>query len=356
MERHVGGRIIPRLADHRFQRKGNHRHNGEKYREDDQKNGDRPVRPTKLHKGSLPALAGDGGKRLPLSRKALIDPKDQAAQHNGNEGDNISLPLIPRLDQCAHLGGECKHPHCRPQEDRHRIAGKPGRKNQQEGGQDRRHDDRDRNPSDDRSPPRLENGGAFFQCGIHIFQDAPNEQIGKGRIVQPDDNDHGEQAEHKPFRHADAKQRFHHTHNASTDFAVLKHIRPEQGERPGRHHVGKNENGRDKLFALQIRAGNEPGNRPSHKDPQHTGACSHDQRILQRDPEIHAAPFIPGKQLLKVMERPGADRQPQHFFLRSRMDGKHVHQHRHHGEKRKHDQRDQCNQQYNIGRFGKKGP
>ena len=151
--------------------------------------------------------------------------------------------------------------------------------------------------------------------------------------MQADHHDHREKPEHKPFRHADSENGFHHADDTASHLAVLEHIRPEQGKRPRGHHVGKDENSGNEFLAFQIRSCNKPGDRTANCDSENAGTRRHYQRVFQRHPEVDAAPLISGKQFPEMMSRPGSHCKTKHFFLRARMHSEHIRQHRHHREK-----------------------
>ena len=356
VERHVARAVIAGLTDDRFQREGDQRHDGEERREDDQQYADGPVGLVQLDQRNLAALAGDGGEGFALAGEALVDAQNQAAQQDGDKRDDVALPLIARLNQRAHLGGERVALDRRAEEHRYGVGAEAAGEDQQEGREDGGHDDRDGHAADDRRAAGLEDRRAFLERRVHVFEDAADEQVRERGIMQPRDDNHREQAVDEPLRHAYAEDGFHHADVAAADPAVLEHVRPEQGERPRGHHVGEDEDRRDELFALEVGSRDEPRDRAAHRDAQNARAERDDQRIAERLPEVDLTPIVPGEELLEMPERGGADRQAQQLLFRADVHGEHVAQHRRHRQQAEQHQHDQKEDKQQVGRFGDERP
>ena len=355
MERHVGEAVIARLADDALQREADERHDRHEQDEHDERDGDGPIRAPELHQRDLTALARHRGEGLALAGEPLVDAQNDAAQQDGDERDDVALPLIARLNERAHLGGEGVALDRRAQEHRHGVGAEAGGEDQQEGREDGRHDDGDRHAADDRGAVGLEDGGALLERGVHVFEDAADEQIRERRVVQADDHDHREQAVDEPLRHADAEDGFHHADVAAADAAVLEHVGPEEGERPRGHHVGEDEHGGDELLAPEIRARHEPRDGAADGDAQQARAEGDDEGVAQRIPEVDAAPLVALEQVPKVDEREGAGGQARDLFLGAQMDGEHVAEHGDHREEGEHDEHAQEEHEQQVSGLAHEG-
>lgn len=123
-------------------------------------------------------------KDLRLPGEMLVDAQDQAAQQDGDKRDDVALTLIAGLNQRTHLGGERIALHRRAEEHGHGVRAEAAGKDQQEGRENRGHDDRDGHAADNRRAAGLENRCAFLKCRIHIFENAADEQIRERGVMQ----------------------------------------------------------------------------------------------------------------------------------------------------------------------------
>lgn len=150
MQRHVAQAVIAGLADDGFQRKGDQRHDGEKRREDDEHNADGQLALRSLTSRTWPLLPVTVVKDLRLPVKCWLTAQNQAAQQDGDKRDDVALTLIAGLNQRAHLGGERIALHRRAEEHGHGVRAEAAGKDQQEGRENRGHDNRDGHAADNR--------------------------------------------------------------------------------------------------------------------------------------------------------------------------------------------------------------
>ena len=118
----------------------------------------------------------------------------------------------------------------------HRTA-----KNQQNGRQDGRLDHGQCDAGHDAPLGCIQDGSCFLQIGIHILEDAANQDIGKGCIVKAQHHQAREHALTPPQRHFDAEQGCQQTVGRSGNSIGVKQVLPDNRQRPLGHDIRENE-------------------------------------------------------------------------------------------------------------------
>ena len=175
---------------------------------------------------------------------------------------------------------------------RHRVRAHRAAEDQQNGGQNRGLDHRKRNAEHGLPLGRVENGRGLFKIGVHVAENAADEDIGERRVVQAQNHQAREQALAPPHRHVDAEQGGKQTVGRAGDGVGVKQVLPHDGQRPLRHDVRENKDGAQIFSPRKVGARNQKRKQPAVENGHHARADSEKHRIEKRRPQIrlcHAA-------------------------------------------------------------------
>ena len=277
--------VIARDHTAGFQRKRDERQNGAEQADENDDDPHDILACRQVDVGDLPGLSGNRRERFALAGHILVDQQDRDAEYDHDDRHDISLTVIAAVDEALHVSGE--HFHGPADVLRHGIGAHRAGEHEQEGGHQRGQHDGESDAVDDLGAGGLEHGRRLFEVGVHVAQDAADEDIGEGRIMQPEHDRAGHQPVDEPFRHTEPRNVIQHPAPARTDVRVLPEILPEGRKRPARHNVREHEDGRDDLLALHVGAGDEKGDDPAVYDGDNARQNRHENGIEQRLPEVY---------------------------------------------------------------------
>ena len=133
---------------------------------------------------------------------------------------------------------------------------------------------------------RVENGGGFLKVGVHVAENAADEDVGEGGVVQAEDDDAREQALAPPHGHLNAQRRGEQAVGGAGDGVGVEDVLPDDGERPLGHDVGEDEDGAEVFLPREIGARDEEGEEPAVDDRHEAAAYRQEYRVPQRRPEV----------------------------------------------------------------------
>ena len=131
----------------------------------------------------------------------LIHRQNQNAENHHNNSQNAGLTCIFGV-QGNILGGK----RCQPQIMGNRITSHCASEYKKNGGENRRLNHREGNPAHNLPPGRIENSRRLLQVGIHIPENSSNQNIGKGRVMESQNNGAGNQSLTPPLRCLKSRQ------------------------------------------------------------------------------------------------------------------------------------------------------
>ena len=155
---------------------------------------------------------------------------------------------------------------------RDRVGAHRAAEDQQDRGEDRRLYHRQGDPGHDAPFRGVQNGGRFLKVGVHIPENAADQDVGERRIVKPENDKAGEEAFAPPDRHVDAEERGQKAVRRSGDLVGVEEMLPYDRQRPLRHDIGENENRADIFFPREIRPGDQEGDDAAEEDRDDAGA------------------------------------------------------------------------------------
>ena len=169
---------------------------------------------------------------------------------------------------------------------RHRIGAHRRGEDQQHGAQHRGLDQRQRHARENLEPRRAHDGGRLLEVGVHVAEDAADEDVRERRVVQREHHDAGEQPLAPPQRHAHAEDGGEQTVGGAGHGVGIEQILPDDRQRPLRHDVGKDEDGAEVLLEAHVRARDQVGEHAAVDDRAHAGEHGQEHRVEQRRPEV----------------------------------------------------------------------
>ena len=89
----------------------------------------------------------------------------------------------------------------------------------------------------------IQNGSGFLKVSVHITEDAADEDIGKGRIVQAQYDQAGEQTLAPPQRHLNIEQGGEQTVAGAGNGIGIEKVLPHDRQSPLGHDVGEDKDG-----------------------------------------------------------------------------------------------------------------
>ena len=188
--------------------------------------------------GNLAGLAGDGGVVFPAGQRQLVQQHDGHAENHHDDGQHRGLAGV--LGVHGHIlggqGGEA-------QIMRHRVGAHGAAEHQQNGGEDGGLDHGQGDPGHGLPLGGIQDGGRLLQVGIHVPENAADEDVGKGGIVQAQHHQAGEQPLAPPFGHLNAKEAGKQAVGGAGDGIGVEQVLPHHSQCPLGHDVGENENG-----------------------------------------------------------------------------------------------------------------
>ena len=231
--------------------------------------------------GDLAGLAGDGGIALSALQAQLVEQHDGHAEDHHNDGQNAGLAGV--LGVHGHIlggqGGET-------QVVGHRVGTHGTAEHQQDGGQNGGLDHGQGDAPHDPPLGGVQNGGRLLQVGVHVPEDAADEDVGKGGVVQSQHHQTGEQPLAPPDRHIDAQGSGQQAVGGAGDSVGVEHILPHHRQGPLGHDVGEDKNRAEVFAPGQVGAGNEEGEQPAEHDGHHAGAHRQQHRVDERHPQV----------------------------------------------------------------------
>ena len=138
----------------------------------------------------------------------------------------------------------------------------------------------------------VQNGGGFLQVGIHVAEDAADEDVGKGGVVQAQHHHAGEQTLAPPHGHLNAEEGGQQPVGGAGDGVGVKQILPHHSQGPLGHDVGEDKDGTDVLAPCHVGAGDQEGHNAAEENGNDAGAHRQQNRIEQGRPQVgfrHAA-------------------------------------------------------------------
>ena len=151
--------------------------------------------------GDLTGFPGDGGVALAAGQAHLVEHHDRHTEDHHDDRQDGSFTRILRVHRNI-LGGKCGQ----AQVMRHRIGPHGGAEHQQNGGKDRRADHRQSHTGHDLPFRRIQDRGRLFQVGIHVLEDAADQNIGKRGVVKSENHQAREKTLTPPFWHRYSEQ------------------------------------------------------------------------------------------------------------------------------------------------------
>ena len=280
--------IVAGVGQEGFKRKGNDGENtGEEGKDHQYYRNDIFARFAQVDLGNLAGFAGDGGIVLAAVQGNLVQQHDRHAEDHHDDGQDAGLTGV--LGVHGHiLGGE----RAQAQVMGHGIGAHGAAEDQQDGGENGGLDHGQGYAPHGLPLGSIQNGGRLLQVGIHISENAADEDIGKGRIVQSQNHQAGEQALAPPHRHIDAEQGGEQAVGGAGDGIGIKQVLPHHGQGPLGHDVGKDKDGGQVFPPGQIGSGDQEGNQSAIKDRHQASADSQQNGVQQRRPQVglgHAA-------------------------------------------------------------------
>ena len=258
----------------------------------------------------LAGLSGDGGVVLAAPDAQLVGEHDRDAEEHHDDRQDAGLAGV--LVVHGHvLGGQ----RGKVQVVRNGVASHRAAEDQQDRGEDGRLDHRDRD-AQHRLPLRgVEDGRRLLEVGIHVAEDAADEDVGEGGVVQSEDHHAGEQSHAPPCRHHDAEGRQQSVGRAC-DCIGREHVLPDDREGPLGHDVGEYEDGAQVFPGLEVRPCDQEGEDASieYRDGARTDRQPY--RVEQRLPEV-ALRERRGEQVYVVGQRIAAAASGKVFVYRS---------------------------------------
>ena len=125
----------------------------------------------------------------------------------------------------------------------------------------------------------VQNGGRFLQVGVHVAEDAADEDVGKGGVVQAQHHHAGEQALAPPHGHLYAEEGGQQSVGGAGDGVGVKQILPHHGQGPLGHDVGEDKDGTDVLAPCHVGAGDQEGHNAAEENGNDAGAHRQQNRI-----------------------------------------------------------------------------
>ena len=195
-------------------------------------------RPAQVDLGDLAGLAGDGGVVFAGLQAELVEEHDGHAEDHHDDGQDAGLAGV--LGVHGHiLGGQGGQ----PQIVGHGVGAHGAAEHQQDGGQNGGLDHGQGDPAHDLPLGGVQNGGRLLQVSVHVAEDAADEDIGEGGIVQAQHHNAGEQALAPPDGHGDAGGGGQQTVGGAGDGIGVEQVLPHHGQGPLGHDIGEDEDG-----------------------------------------------------------------------------------------------------------------
>ena len=231
--------VIAGVGQEGFKRKGNDGEDAGKEGNDDENNGDDYTTGTpQIDLGDLTGLAGDGGVVLATFEAALIEQHDSHAEDHHNDGKDTGFAGIFGVHGYI-LGGKGG----KTQIMRDGVGTHGAAEHQQNGGKNGGLDHGQGDAEHGFPLGGIQNGSGFLKVSIHIAEDAADEDIGKGRIVQAQYDQAGEQSLAPPQRHLNIEQGGEQTVAGAGNGIGIEKVLPHDRQSPLGHDVGEDEDG-----------------------------------------------------------------------------------------------------------------
>ena len=194
--------------------------------------------PAQVDLGDLAGLAGDGGVVFAGLQAELVEQHDGHAEDHHDDGQDAGLAGV--LGVHGHiLGGQGGQ----AQVVGHGVGAHGAAEHQQDGGQNGGLDHGQGDPAHDLPLGGVQNGGRLLQVSVHVAEDAADEDIGEGGIVQSQHHHAGEQALAPPDGHGDAGGGGQQTVGRAGDGVGVEQVLPHHGQGPLGHDIGEDEDG-----------------------------------------------------------------------------------------------------------------
>ena len=338
--------------DQGLEHEGNHGNHGHAQHHQHHQQRNHGPQLLQVEQGDVGALAGDGGIGFPGADHVLIGQHDADGNDHHEDGDDVAHTGVGALDGGVHFRSQHIVAHRQTQELGHREGAHAAGKYQDNGTHHRGHD---HGNGDLREHPDLvgsQDNGRFLQVGVHISQNAADENIGKGRVVQAGGDDNGERTVGKPVGNGDAGEGGKDARGAA-NHGVLKEVPPCQRQGPGGHDVGEDEELCQHLLPPKVGPGYQPGEAAADDNGHQAGQGRGIQAVPKRLPDQDFT-VIAGKGPDPVIEGKAANRLADSGFFRG-VDHKGI---SYNGKKRQNHQvgqGDHQNDQQNIIRLAEKG-
>ena len=200
----------------------------------------------------------------------------------------------------------------------------------------------------------VQDRGGLFQIGVHVPENAADEDVGKRRVVQSQHHQAGKQPLAPPKRHVDAQCGGQQSVGGSGDRIGVKEVLPHHGQRPLGHDVGEDENRAEVLPPGQIGAGDQKGEHTAEENGHHAGPNGQIQRVQQGAPQVGFGQ-VTGKEVDVVDQGVTADLAGKVRVNGSGMDLEGIFHNGHHRSNGGDGHHDAHQQQDHIVGLGKKG-
>ena len=235
----VQERIVARIRQERLEREGNDGEDAREERENHKDQGDDDTAGfAERDLGDLAGLAGDSRVILAASERELVQKHDHHTEDHHDDGKNARFTRILGVHRDI-LGRQ----RAQAQIMRHRVRAHRATEDQQNCGQNRGLDHRKRNAEHGLPLGRVENGRGLFKIGVHVAENAADEDIGERRVVKAQNHQAREQALAPPYRHVDAEQSCQQAVGRAGDGVGVKKVLPHHRQGPLGHDVGEDKDG-----------------------------------------------------------------------------------------------------------------
>ena len=124
-----------------------------------------------------------------------------------------------------------------------RVAAHRAAEDQQDSRQDSGLDHRKGDPAHDLPLRRIQDRSRFFQVGVHILENAADQDVSERGIVEAQNHRAGEDALAPPVREADPEKRSKKAVGSSRYLIAVEHMLPNDSQCPLGHDVRENKNG-----------------------------------------------------------------------------------------------------------------
>ena len=168
----------------------------------------------------------------------------------------------------------------------HRVAAHRAAEHQQNGGQNGGLHHGEGHPEHNLPLWSVQDGGCLLQIRVHIPENAADEDIGEGGVVETQHHHAGEQPQAPPGGHLNTERGSQKTVGSSRHSIGIEHVLPHHGQGPLGHDVGENENGAQILPPGQIGPGDQEGEQTAEQNGHHTGAHRQQDGVPQGLPQV----------------------------------------------------------------------